>query len=130
MNQIIWKDEYNVNNETIDDQHKKLVGILNEIIDILNSGNVDDDLKKIVKELADYTSDHFSYEEEFMEGIGFPDLETHKNEHSRLTDEVFDTMTQLVSGQKMNLEDVYEFLHGWLINHILENDLKYRDYIK
>ena len=61
-----WDDSLSVNVTEIDDQHKKLIGTLNDLYDAMDDGKGNDVLGKILKELTDYTVYHFQTEENYF----------------------------------------------------------------
>jgi hemerythrin len=124
-----WKDEYSVDGGMIDEQHKKLISMIQELHTAMIEGHGDEAVNSIMDQLASYTEYHFSAEEEFMEQMNYPELESHKDQHVYLTGEVFDVFTAIQDGQRDMAEDVFDFLNGWLINHILETDMKIKGYI-
>ncbi|MCL5019543.1 MAG: bacteriohemerythrin [Patescibacteria group bacterium] len=127
-----WKDEYSINNEEVDTQHQKLFAIIRELVVAIEAQKDKEVLDSIMHELVNYTSYHFSSEEEFMESINYPavDFEKHKNEHAYLTDEVFEGLNQFSNRGGIVVDDLLKFLNNWLINHILGTDLKIKGFIE
>jgi len=123
-----WKDEYSINVDKIDEQHKTLIGIIRELYDVKELGGDEKTCKAIMKKLTDYTSYHFEFEEEYMESIEYPDINRHRSEHARLTDEVFEVINQVNMGHRILADDMFDFLNDWLINHILKTDQKIREF--
>jgi hemerythrin-like metal-binding protein len=76
-----WKEEYAVNVVEIDEQHKKLLALVNQLHAGVRSGQSKEDLQKIFAGLLDYTLKHFETEEGLMVRAGFPDFHEHKMEH-------------------------------------------------
>ena len=79
-----WKDSYSVNVKSIDEQHKKLVSIINELNNAMLYEKGRSVIGKVLKDLVDYTVSHFDYEEKLMEKNGYSDLENHKQIHKDL----------------------------------------------
>jgi len=128
MSVIEWKDEYSVNHEIIDEQHKKLIDMINELnraMEMKSGGSVID---SIMKELSDYTFYHFSFEESYMEKIGFPEFEEHRGCHEKLRKKVYDIFNHFYTDQTVTQKDIYGFLKDWWIGHILEKDQCYKKF--
>mgnify|MGYP003441624022 FL=1 len=57
-----WIPEYNTGIDVIDDQHKRILDYINEIVEI--SDHTDKDrIKQILDNIIDYTQSHFTLEE-------------------------------------------------------------------
>lgn len=125
MELISWKENYSVNNSVIDLQHKRLISYINQLHDAMRQAKGKEVLQKTLNDLIFYTKEHFRSEEGLMEKAGYPQLEQHKIEHKKLTDQVIELQKKYASG-KTNLSiDVMIFLKNWLTLHILETDQKY-----
>ena len=125
-----WKDSFSVNVIKFDVQHKKLVGLVNELHAAMSAGQGKDVMSRVLSELMKYTSKHFSDEEDAMLKFGYPDFKAHKAEHVKLTDEVLKFQKQFEGGEKNISIDVMSFLNNWLKNHIMASDKKYSEFFK
>jgi hemerythrin len=121
---ITWNDLMSTNIETIDSQHRVLLALINKLHDAANDGQEKEVLGDVLKELIDYTKWHFAAEEGHMTAQGYPDYETHKQEHKKLTEQVMDIQRQFEAGRIEMTMDVMRFLKGWLTNHIIDVDKK------
>ncbi len=129
MGLIKWKKEYSLNNEIIDNQHQKLIKLINDLHEAMEYRSDSSILDTIMKELSDYTFYHFSFEEEYLIKNEYPDIEEHRRLHEGLVKDVHDTFVRIAEGNKDMVQDIYLFLSQWLINHILKEDYKYYEYI-
>jgi hemerythrin len=125
---INWDDSYSVGIKKIDEQHKVLVKLVNELHDAMSQGAATSVLSKVLGSLVDYTIIHFSTEEELMRSYSYPDLDKHKVEHDKLTGQVKDFQQKFLSGKSTITYELMDFLSDWLINHILDTDKKYSPY--
>lgn len=122
MSFFTWKDEYSVRIREIDDQHKKLVAMINELHQALATGKGRDVLGNILQQLIDYTRYHFSSEERLMEKYDYPGYVEHKEIHARLTDKVLELQKEFESSDVKRSIEVARFLQDWLNKHILQTD--------
>lgn len=86
-----WKDDYLLNIEEIDDQHKELFRIAEDAFNLLKNEYLIDKYDRIValiNELKNYTVFHFSSEEEYMRSIGYQDLLSHRVEHQKFIETI------------------------------------------
>ena len=87
---MTWNDRLSVGVKVLDDDHKKLVGMINQLFDAIQSGHGKDSLAKILDGLVDYTKVHFAREEQLFVQTGYAASTAHKKEHDDLTRQVLD----------------------------------------
>lgn len=122
---IEWSDSLSVNVKTIDDQHKKLVEMLNNLHDAFIGNHGQDAQKAIVVGMVGYAATHFATEEKYMTQFNYPDYPAHKKEHDDFTAKAIDLKTRVENGSVVMTLDVINFLRDWLKNHISGTDKKY-----
>jgi hemerythrin len=127
---MTWNDKMSVGIAAFDNEHKKLVGLLNELFDAVQSGKGKDALGKILDALIDYTKSHFANEERYLTQHAYPELAKHKKEHEDLAKQVLDVQKKYHAGATATLSmEVMNFLKNWLINHIQGTDKKYTPFL-
>jgi len=124
-----WKDTYSVKVMALDNQHKKLFELVNELYNAMSQGHGKDIAGDILKRLIDYTVHHFSAEEKLMETHKFPGLASHLAEHKALTDKVLAFKTAFDAGTSNVTPELMVFLQQWLRNHIQTVDQRYSDFL-
>lgn len=130
MKKIEWHSRLNVGVKQIDEQHKWLVQLVNNLLSAIQSGVAEDILQSICQELVDYTEFHFRDEELLMEEIGFPFIEEQRAEHEELRVKVGEFNDAVLRGDHIPPKEVLDFLSEWLINHLLHSDMKIGHHIK
>ena len=124
-----WSSKLETGIKEIDEQHRKLVDIANRVIEAvkekLGTLGVDD----IVKELREYTVVHFRDEEDRMVALHYPDQGPHHVEHERLKNQVKQWQHDLYQKESVTVDEVREFLRGWLISHILQSDMAFKSWL-
>lgn len=129
MSFMNWKDDFATNIWEVDNQHKKLLALLNRLFDAMSVGKGKDALGSILKELIDYTVYHFGTEERLFKEHGYPEYAAHKKEHDDLTKKAVELKTAFDSGKQLITIDVMNFLKDWLNVHILQEDKKFGPYL-
>ncbi len=129
MSYFDWNEKFETGIRDMDMQHRKLVQILNQYFDAMKSGQARDVLDVTLKELANYTKSHFASEEKLMEKFQYPQLEDHKKMHLALIKQVNEILSKLKEGKMINSVNLSSFLKDWLMNHILNSDKQYGQYI-
>ena len=117
-----WEDRYNLNVMTMDSEHKVLIKKMNHLSAACKES--DPNLKEIFDDFAKYVEKHFLSEEEYMQSIGFPDLNSHKLIHQNLLEKVGTFKSQLESSGSLD-DEFFKFLKFWLSSHICGIDMKY-----
>lgn len=129
MELIEWSDEMSVNIKRIDEQHKKLIDLLNSLFIAMLDGLAQNVIDKIVSELINYADYHFKTEEYYFEEHNYPGFHSHKIQHSYYKDEILNFKQELLKGKTTVPMDVFNFLKDWLTDHILKSDQKYSKYL-
>ncbi|MGQ9655754.1 MAG: bacteriohemerythrin [Thermodesulfobacteriota bacterium] len=124
-----WKDDYAVGVRVMDQQHKRLVGLVDELHQAMRAGKGSEGARKVLKGLVDYTMTHFRTEEEFMEKHSYPGFLAHKREHDDLTVQAKDLLAQSERGKLTVPIEAGKFLKDWLATHILGTDKKLGKYL-
>ncbi len=124
-----WDDSFATGVDAMDEQHKKLFRMVNDLYRAMKEKRAKEALNGIVDELIDYTAKHFREEEQVMAKAGYPDIARHKVIHKELVGKVLDVQKKLKSGKAVVGIDLLNFLKDWLVNHIKGTDKKYGSFI-
>ena len=130
--QIVWDDAYSVGFELVDEQHRGLVRMTNELLrGFKDESGVPEEnaLKKVIRDAIEYAQVHFYTEEKYMRLLNYPDLDAHKKEHESFVVEIMKTVKDYEAGKSDPLT-LAKFLKQWLLNHIAVSDKKYAPYFK
>ncbi len=122
MSLITWSDNLSVGVEEIDNQHKKLIQLINGLHDHLLAGDANEIMGKVLERVIDYTSFHFGTEEKLMEKYDYSFSSAHRREHKKLVETALDLQSKLNSGNTHITAETMTFLKDWLYHHILEVD--------
>jgi hemerythrin len=131
MAYINWSEPFSVNIKEIDEEHKILIAMLNElheaIIDFHSDGR-NGAAKKTVAGMLDYASHHFATEEKYMLEYNFPRYAEHKKEHADFLNQALALNTKIAAGGYVFNLDIASFLRSWLSHHIMGTDKKYTSF--
>jgi hemerythrin-like metal-binding protein len=117
-----WSDMLSVGVKAIDHQHQTLVGILNQLADVVQGGDDAWDESVTLSKLVEYTEQHFAFEEALMRRVDYAGLEAHVEEHRRLFEQVADLMARSTTGERLQAQALLIFLRDWLTAHIMGTD--------
>jgi hemerythrin len=124
---IKWDSTYSVGEKKMDKQHKQLFGLIEAL---KKYRHISDRrfLKKIIRTLNDYISEHFSDEEKLMAKVKYPFLTEHRKQHQIFIQKVSEFENEFDRGEDVT-DKMMEFLNLWLANHILIQDKAYETHI-
>ena len=125
MAQITWNDNLSVGVKEIDQQHKKLIDLINALNDAMKVGKGKEALGKIVNSLIDYTATHFKTEEKYFDKFGYPEKLNHKIEHEAFVKKAVDFKTGFDKNELPLTVEVLNFMSTWVVTHIKGTDKKY-----
>lgn len=126
---LSWSPQYLIGNPQIDAEHEELFRLINAFHDSWLDARQPDNIARVLNRLVAYAQSHFRHEEEIMATTGFPKLEGHQRIHETMVETIF-TLQQSLEDKSLRLEmETMKFLKAWLIEHILENDYLFRDFL-
>ncbi len=120
-----WNANFNTGIQKIDEQHEKLVRLLNELASYVAFSNEIPKLDIIFDELANYAIYHFQEEEHIWHEYlpNDPAELEHKKIHESFAETITLTRAKInTSPKEIIVEELLSFLTRWLATHILEND--------
>jgi hemerythrin len=121
-----WKDSLLVGVTIIDDEHRKLVAAIDELMDACMKGKGRDTIEKTLMFLSEYTKKHFADEEKLQAEYAYPGMAAHKKMHTQF----YANITALINDFNQNGPNVAltgkinKTLVDWLIHHINAEDKK------
>ena len=129
-NLIEWTPELSIGIDQIDQQHKKLVDMINQLDHAMRNKKGKDILKDIIHELNSYTHYHFATEEDLFDLFGYEDAEAHKATHKGFVSKIDDFEKNFSNGSRGLSMEIMTFLSNWLIEHIQGTDKQYVPLLK
>lgn len=132
---IEWTEKLAVDGDVIDRDHKFLLKIINNFRAQVGHFNSADEAMEILNYLKLYAEKHFVREESLQMHVVFPYREAHHNAHIFLMKQLDNLMmeTKEASGAYLNGamgEKLSQFLQDWLIDHLIESDLRMKPFVE
>ena len=129
---VRWNPSYSLGIKQIDDQHKRLLGFVNDLYNHALDDETDkrEFFKAIIGQVVDYIKKHFAIEEKVMLATQFPGYYIHKMAHEEFVLTVVKTVKDFEAGKRLVLTNFSNYLRNWILSHIAIVDVKYCDYIK
>jgi hemerythrin-like metal-binding protein len=127
---MTWTQEMSVGVKVLDEDHKILIGMLNELNEGIESGRARVVLESVIDGLFRYTRTHFAREEKLLAQTGFPGTAAHKAEHELLARRTVGLQARFEGGQSLELSlEAMVFLKKWLTDHTQGSDQKYKAHL-
>ncbi len=125
-NQLLWKEEYNIGVDIIDNEHQRLFQIINNLF-MLGKQNRNNPkaYQDGIKFLKEHTMSHFEDEELYMCSIQYEGLETHRRLHKGFREDTLPALEEELIREAYSPASVEHFLGvcaGWMIGHTLTED--------
>ena len=130
MSQFAWEKKYSVNNDDLDNHHKRLFVIFNNLYNSCLAKDHRVTLRSILEELDSYTHYHFEAEEKHMKSIKYNDIDKHISEHNYFTDRIHNLMHNKDVNESLVSKETVLYLWKWLIDHVMTEDKKYSIQLK
>lgn len=124
MDAFVWDENFTTGLELVDDQHHRLVDLVNQLGESLIDRQLSaDSLESIFAQLADYASYHFGEEERLMakSGVSPRYRELHIEHHAQFIEQL-SRMWNSRAAMSNPAEILHGFLSSWLGFHILGED--------
>ena len=113
---------------SIDMQHQKWIGMINDLHEAMKQGKGNAVMGKILQGIVDYTRTHFATEEKYFKQYDYPETEEHIKIHHAFIDKVTQLQMDFNKGGFGISIKTMDMLKDWLVNHIKVVDKKYSDF--
>ncbi len=126
---IVWREEFSVGDAAMDNDHKKLVRMINDMHSALREKRGDNAVQKLLDRLKQYVEYHFHAEEALMEKANYPGLNAQKSAHQKFLQTVVAMESRWHEGDKSIPSAMMQTLQTWLVDHIVKMDKQYSGFL-
>jgi hemerythrin len=117
--------EFRLGIDVIDQEHVKLVDMLNAVHSLISEGKKDQARRYFSETLSGYVTEHFANEEQFMESMAFPGLEEHKKIHENFKKSFEELKPKIELYDDTAFRSALSDAFTWIVGHIGRTDRKY-----
>ena len=122
----MWNERFEVGIKIIDEQHKGLVDIMNELCNSLDKGTEKDVIEEVLKELNDFAVSHFGTEEKYFREFNYEKTKEHVAEHNKFREKIKSLQKDCDEEKCVNVStEVMNYLGEWFAGHVLKFDREY-----
>lgn len=130
MKVINWRDEFSVGVEEMDKQHQKLLAMINRLIEEQRTLTDQKTIAELLESMVDYAQEHFRAEEYLMAEYDYDRKALQEKQHKEFVDRTLSFMSASDVGPNILSVALLDFLSSWLINHILTEDMQYKEFFR
>ena len=127
-----WTESLAVGHDTIDEQHRELIGRFDDLLEACRPGKGKEKVAELFGFLDAYVVSHFRAEEKLMAEHGYPGLLEHKSQHAWLVGKLADLQGTLQQdGPSFHLViDANQTLLNWIVEHIRSTDVRFGRFLQ
>ena len=123
---ITWEAEMSIGVQEMDDEHRKLIAMINEIGDGMAAGQGRDELGGLVDKVVEFTKEHLAHEERLLAEAGYAESDAHHREHDQMIAKTLSLQASFRWGSvELIRPDLANFVCDWLVSHIQGSDKAY-----
>ncbi len=128
---IAWTSQLNVGVKLLNNDHKKLVILINDLHDGLVTGQAKPALENIFEMLVSFTRLHHANEEKLLADAGYHNTLMHKLEHGQMLEELLELQIRFINTAQLGVEmETMHQLRVWLFRHIQGADQQFASHLK
>ena len=129
MGLIKWKKEFSVDIKKLDNQHKKIIKILNDMFMLQGKGKNEKEIEKLLGNLHEYIKEHFRTEEGYMLEHHYSGYDIQKQEHNHFIDRLCEFQKEYLKYHRLTTINLFNFVWDWFSQHILKLDKQYSAFL-
>lgn len=114
----------------MDDQHKTLLELINQLYLILTNRRDREELSKTINRCLDYAQNHLRDEEQLLIENEFPELQEQLDHHAQFTETIDTLKRKLTDSPETVIAELHTYLRTWWLSHVVGIDKKYGPYLK
>lgn len=130
MQTINWSDEFSVGVEEMDTQHKKLLAMINRLIEEQHTLTDPKTIAELLTGMVDYAEEHFRAEEYLMAEYDYDRKASQESQHKAFVDKTVSFLSASDIGPNILSNALLDYLGSWLVGHILTEDMQYKEFFR
>ena len=129
---IEWSDALSMFNPQIDEEHKHLIALVNELNDAIASHRRDKaDIVRIMGLILEDTVAHFVHEENLFIVKGYPEVFVHSQSHAALVSTIEQALKEIQNTEfSSRWVEIGLTIRDQFVGHIVNEDVRYVEYLR
>ena len=128
MQQLRWQAAYSVGVKGFDEAHRALIDRADALLLAVQAVGAEHRVRDILDDLVECAVEHFEDEERTLRELDWPGLPEHLTAHDLLLRTLLKFKADVRYG-RLTVEETADFIADWVLAHIKDEDMKYRDYL-
>jgi hemerythrin len=124
MTLLEWKPQYSVGVPAVDDEHRLMIAMINELHGQLGDNQDQETLEMFLGDIHAAIAAHFALEERFMRKADYDEYEGHKEDHEQLLDQLMDLMDEHLEDPGTSNDLLRQKLGSWFASHFASYDAR------
>lgn len=124
MSLLQWRPEYSVGVQSMDDEHREMIDLINATYEKLKSNADADQVEEYLGEIFSTISMHFALEERMMRNAAYGEFQAHKDDHEVLLDRLRDLMDDYFVDPASGARRLEQSLSNWFAGHFSTFDAR------
>jgi hemerythrin-like metal-binding protein len=130
MEKIIWTEGFSVGVVMLDEQHKYLIKVANQLIEAPKVTTNSETISWILSDMLKYAQVHFKSEENLLRRYGYPQLDQHITEHQAFKKQTMSFFQEITVDVSTVPNTMLNYLCEWVVEHILSSDMAYKPFLQ
>lgn len=130
MAYMTWSNDLSVGVTQFDEEHRQLIGLINEMHDQVRGGTTNEALGRISDRVIATLLAHLDHEERCFDELHYPRAGMHRATHENLRTRINALRSEIGRKDSSQLaREMLLFLRESLLDHIQEEDRNYSEYL-
>jgi len=131
MSPIHWNEHNSVGNDHIDQQHMEWVRIFNKLENTILDGSTPPGKEQLelLKQILDFTREHFLEEERIMALHSYPNIVRHRRMHKDFELQLYEKFRMVMAGELALRSELIAMIRHWFITHTGSEDKRAFEFI-
>ncbi|GEM_PF-1767327 len=126
---IVWLESFEIGHREIDQEHRKILGSLNDLVAASSAGRTAD-MFELCESFRHRLGSHFATEEAVLRQSGFPRADDHVETHRQHFDNVYAIVSgcgaKCTRGQQHDCAGRFAHI---LVDHMIRDDLDFKSFL-
>jgi hemerythrin len=119
---FLWSDDFSVRTQDVDEQHKELITLINQLYVAINENRDQNTLREIFDQLTESAQAHFLFEESLMRLTQYAGYAAHKAQHEAVLEQL-QTLQRKLDNESATISTAILDSHKhWWSQHISSSD--------
>lgn len=127
---IHWKADLTVYSNFLDDQHKRLFEMVNDLHASFQEGQLPAAGDGAFNDLLGFFRTHFNTEEIMMQATSYPHVGEHISVHTQMLDDMHRIVGELADGSRNLSEGLFMHISKWISDHLRDHDTRFGGHLK